>query len=271
MDIRVAHWQAQQLLKMIESDPELLAAQAFTLALGECEGLWRRKESRRNVRRHFERKVVPVLRAQLRFSGAILDYDGDPVYHGFAFVGSPTIGFAYRLIVFNIANGGWNTYDPVVIKPHAIDRLIQRTNAQRPEDYLPELMGAVIVGESIRFQYMKLSCAQVAVPGGEGLFVGERNGNQLILNTWFAPGANDRPSKWDGIQGLFAQHIGLVRIDDPTSIAPMLRKVLGAQFEMQGNPSISERFPFLLKPHAFVEDPLDKVWEKALQQSSTRH
>ncbi|WP_143327058.1 hypothetical protein [Paraburkholderia hospita] len=90
------------------------------------------------------------------------------------------------------------SYMPLIlIKPHAIARLMQRAG---PTDFsavrLP-VLDALTTAFSLGPKILSAGWRQVGIPASGGVFAGHDNDRgTLELSTWFIPGANGRVSRW---------------------------------------------------------------------------
>lgn len=266
LDHRVAHAKAKAGLMAIRQDPDVLS-QKVRRAIGEACPLRRIiRSGTRDLRRHLERKLIPAL-ARLEVFATVESATGGLMVRGRAFAGNADCGF--KVISFRLDCRRWlfNCSDLMIIRPHAIARLMQRTGTLDFADVIPVLIEAVDVAFMFRKIYACEGWKQVGVPAGGGLFVGSvEHGGVIEIGSWFVPGANGRQSRWTD----FANYLG-ARLGETGTGLPESSDSLRAAFEMHdrvlARGAIVERFPFLARPHVRMKDPLSDHWYVAKAKS----
>ena len=151
---------------------------------------------------------------------------------------------------------------------------------------------ALLVAESLRSSFIDAGCKQVAIPAGDGLFVGqlkeevpeqrdpraphaadnfpaERLPNSsrlcLELSTWFVPGGNGRESPWRKVKTYYGMKL---RKLDNLPAAELCSELRQTTSRMVTAPTITECFPFLQDAHERRDDIVEATWRMARKQAS---
>jgi hypothetical protein len=266
LDHRVAHAKAKAGLTAIRQDPEVLSRKVRSVIGEACPMRQIMRCGTRDLRRHLERKLIPAL-ARLEVFATVEPAPGGLMVRGTAFAGNADCGF--KVISFRLDCRNWlfNCSDLMIIRSHAVARLMQRSGTLDFADVIPVLIEAVDIAFMFRTTYVGEGWRQVGVPAGGGLFVGSiETGGVIDLGSWFVPGANGRQSRWTN----FASYLG-ARLGESGAGLPKLSDSLQAACDMHdrvlARGSIVDRFPFLSRPHARTQDPLSDQWYVAKAQA----
>jgi hypothetical protein len=288
LDSRVAHNIVRNSLPMVGCDPRqaIIRALAFTTAqlsrVRTSGGL-----TTRDLRRKIEKRVIPNLKAHGNTVG-LIEIDGAPVLQWVFICGDSTSGLLALGFGVRVTDCKPIGLSLVSITPHAIARFLQRTGNPEFLSVAQTTLHATLAAACIlRKAFFDAGCKQVAIPAGDGLFVGEFNDKLPValddlphdiracfvnrnrhfnfeLGTWFVPCLNGRDSRWRQVNDYFGPRMRLL---DRLPAPALLLEIEQTERHMMTSPTISERFPHLRKPYERREDSEEMTWLMARQQA----
>jgi hypothetical protein len=266
LDHRVAHARAKAGLKAIRQDPEVLRRKVRGAIGQTCPLRQVMRCGTRDLRRHLERKLIPAL-ARLDVFATIETAERGLMVMGTAFAGNEDSGFKVISMRLDCTTWYFNCRDLMIIRPHAVARLMQRSGTLDFAQVMPVLIEAIDVAFTFRATYLDEAWQQVGVPAGGGLFVGSIEAGDVIdISSWFVPGANDRKSRWTEYVGYLGARLGVAGAGLPDS-RDSLQLATEMHERVLARGSIIERFPFLARPHVRTQDPLNDRWYVAREQA----
>ncbi|KDB08121.1 hypothetical protein LIG30_2645 [Burkholderia sp. lig30] len=262
VDPRVAHGRARFDLSR---SPRLLAdarrweiSDVITHALDTFAG----ERTPRNLMRLLARQIAPKL-ARL----GLEPYVGILGTRQGLFVNFSTMSAEHGLREFQldltVPGLVLRSFASTAIRPHAVARCMQRNGAPSVDAIGHETQVAFVLARVMRALALAEHWKQVAVPTARGLFVGAlSDADDVCLNTYFRPGDNDRPSRWQAFAELFAAMPDWT----PEQIrhgGDLLQWMVNHIVALQESAPFAARFPFLLEPYRHADDPLDAAWAAA--------
>ncbi|MGB8420163.1 hypothetical protein HHL24_27070 [Paraburkholderia sp. RP-4-7] len=292
LDARVAHNIVKDNLPLYVEEPQTLITRAFNFTFDHINALRRRGDlTSRNLRRMVERRVLPTLNAR-GYGAWLSDVDGTPVLHCVVTAGNATLGLLSHGFVIRLTDGRCIDKSRISITPHAIARFLQRTDNPDFKSIIRSLKVALLVAESLRTSFIDAGCKQVAIPAGDGLFVGQfkeevpeqrdpraphttgdlpaerlpDSGHLCLeLSTWFVPGGNGRESPWRRVKTYYGMKL---RKLDNLPASELCNELRQTTSRMLTAPTITECFPFLQDAHERRDDIVETTWRMARKQAS---
>ncbi|WP_246792165.1 hypothetical protein [Burkholderia perseverans] len=262
VDPRVAHGRARFDLS---GSPRLVAearrweiSDVITLALDTFTG----ERSRRNLMRLLSRQIAPRL-ARLGLEPYVGPLGGrEGLFVNFATM-SAEHGLREFELHLTVPDLVLRSFATTAIRPHAVARCMQRNGAMALTEIEHETRIAFVLARVIRGLARAEHWRQLAVPTPRGLFVGALTDHDDVgLATYFRPGDNDRPSRWQAFAALFAAMPEWLPEQVRTG-GDLLHWMIDHIVALQASAPFVERFPFLLEPYRSVDDPLDATWAAA--------
>lgn len=292
LDTRIAHNLVRENLAKLVKSPKAVIERAYRLTFDQIEKLSRRRTlSSRDLRRVVESNVLQKLRDR-NYTAFVSTVNGSPILHctcnaGDSVTGLVTISFCMRL-----TDGHCFEKSVACITPHAIARYVQRSGIEDFKAVFASLTVALGLTHALRDSFAKTDCKQIAIPAGDGLFVGgfgnympdkfkahndgvdpqlqaaltpDQSKVYLELSTWFVPGANDRDTHWRGVKTYFG--LKLRKLDKVPAEELISEACLTAN-RMVKAPTIVACFPFLANEHSKRTDIVDQHWRMARMQAN---
>ncbi|SDJ14747.1 hypothetical protein SAMN04487926_1357 [Paraburkholderia steynii] len=215
----------------------------------------------REYRRRLQKNAIPALRRanvlayyqqHEEFTGLIVHYTtvGDD-------------GIARRLLLWSHADRTAIGSVPVCVEPHAVARCMQRNGVMSVGSILPEILQAFNLAPYFFEFAWKSGWKQIGIPTSSGLFVGElQNEVDIVLKTYFKPGANGRVSRWSPYIEYFRDLVDAAnREDAPGDEMQNLQDLkLAATDNGRG---VAARFSFLTEPYVYQHDRDTALWDQA--------
>lgn len=217
----------------------------------------------RDMRRLGQRKVLPALKSK-GFIATLIDVDGNPCVRGMVTAVDDRGLFAVRLTL-NLTTGAGEAISVAAVTTHAMARFLQRTNSTDFFAMFNTAKAALAVACTLREAFVETECKQVAVPAGDGVFVGVIDREMIQLSTWFIPEANGRASPWRSVRTYFGMQL---RRLDKLSERELLNEACETAQRMITTPTIADCFPFLQDEHTYSEDHMDTTWKLARAQEA---
>lgn len=259
IDPRVALGITKDGLRVSLTDPATVQAGVIALVGKSMNELRCKAPTTRERRRHIEHRLIPLLRRERHLVARMLQAERGATLFVHAVAGTEALGLRGMAFWLDAASGALTSNDIGIVRPHAIARLMQRTGRTDFSEVTEHVASALAVGYVVGHDYWEAGCHQVGIPICGGLFVGSVRNGIVDLGTWFKPGVNGRPSKWDD----FLAFVG--DLPDGDDFYPAVQQMHTRLFS--GN-TIASRFPFLIEPYARKEDRAGAAWDAARAQST---
>ncbi|NIE88549.1 MULTISPECIES: hypothetical protein [unclassified Burkholderia] len=262
VDPRVAHGRARFDLsgspRLVAEERRWEISDVITRALDTFSG----ERNRRNLMRLLARQIAPRL-ARL----GLEPYVGPLGAHEGLFVNFATMSAEHGLREFElhltVPDLTLRSFASTAIRPHAVARCMQRNGATSLAAIQHETRIAFVLARVVRGLARAEQWKQLAVPTPHGLFVGAlTEHDDVSLATYFRPGDNDRPSRWQAFSALFADMPDW-RHDQVRHGGELLHWMINHIVALQASAPFAERCPFLLEPYRSADDPHDAAWAAA--------
>jgi hypothetical protein len=219
-----------------------------------------RNVSRREFRRHVERRIIPMLTKQRVYSRLVetpvaLELRSLTVY------GNSTDGMRSLEHVSSNVLPVPRIVEIALIRPHAVARCMQRNGVTDRGAIRREIAAAMVLCSHLAPLATAEQWKQVAVPTENGVFLGfVDDDGLLVLCTYIRPGQNDRESRWDAL----LREFGPVPMESVLSLGREAVEFCESLMERLTAPGpLSERFPALRQPYRPRQDALEIRWSAA--------
>jgi len=223
-----------------------------------------RSVTRREFRRHVERRVIPMLMKQ-RIYARLVETPAALELRTLTVYGNSTEGMrSLEHVSSNVLPVPW-IVEIALIRPHALARCMQRNGVTDKSGIAREVSAAMVLCSHLAPIAATEQWKQVAVPTENGVFLGfVDNDRLLVLSTYIRPGQNDRESRWDDL----LREFGPVPINSVLSMSNEsveFCEALTRRLTAAG--PLADRFPALRQPYRPRRDAQEIRWAAARDAS----